>query len=330
MTFGDWRAFNAARSGLYAAPGTDEALRNLATTGANWIALVVGCGQENAASTAIVCGAPRTATDAELRRVVDLAHSLGIRVLLKPQLDFSAEPDQTRFRGHIGSSFTTAEQWQAWFTSYRAFITRYAAFARAADVDMLSIGVELGGTTDREEEWRAIVREVRRAFSEPITYSSLSSTGAPPPHGEEKRIAWWDAVDYIGVDAYYPLTNKNDPTVAEMKEAWTSRGYLALLEELSRKFAKPLIFTEFGYRSVDGANRSPGAYLTKSPVDVQEQADAYQAALEVLWGRPWLAGIFWWQWFADPRVGGPANDDFTPFGKPAEQTLRTFYLQKTP
>ena len=330
MTFADWRAFTAPRSGLYAAPGTDEALRNLAATGANWIALVVGCGQENAASTSVVCSAPRTATDAELRHVIDLAHALGIRVLLKPQLDFSAESDPSRFRGHIGSAFTTAPQWEAWFASYRQFMTRYAALAEAADVDMLSIGVELGGTTHREEEWRTTIREVRRVFSGPITYSSLSSTGAPPPHGEEKRIVWWDAVDYIGVDAYYPLTNKNDPTVAELKEAWTSRGYPSLLEDLSRKFAKPLIFTEFGYRSVDGASRTPGAYLTKSPVDLQEQADAYQAALEVLWGRPWLAGIFWWQWFADPRFGGVTNDDFTPFGKPAEQMLRTFSLRQVP
>ena len=129
----------------------------------------------------------------------------------------------------------------------------------------------------------------------------------------------------IGVDAYYRLTNKNDPTLAELKDAWTSRGHVALLDGISRKYAKPILFTELGYRSGDGANREPGAYKNDAKVDVQEQADLYQAAFEVLMGQPWMGGIFWWQWFANPTIGGLGDDGFTPFGKPAEQVLRTFY-----
>src|SRR4030042_6749988 len=97
---------------------------------------------------------------------------------------------------------------------------------------MLCIGVELGGITHREADWRRIIQEVRQRFKGTITYSSLCSAGGFP-HGEEKRITWWDAVDYIGVDVYYELTDKNDPTVEELKAAWTQRGYIALLESLS-------------------------------------------------------------------------------------------------
>src|SRR5438046_5899317 len=60
MTFADWRPFTAPRGDLYRAPQTDESLGNLAATGANWIALVVACGQEKESSTSIACGAPRT------------------------------------------------------------------------------------------------------------------------------------------------------------------------------------------------------------------------------------------------------------------------------
>ncbi len=288
--------------------------------------MVVRCGQKTAASTDISCDSPATATDAELGRMVDVAHGMGLRVMLKPQLDFSEELDSSRFRGHIGTTFTTENQWKAWFTSYRQFIGRYAAFAQDAGVDLLTIGVELGGTTHREQDWLRIIENVRGQFTGLITYASLSSTGAPSPHGEEKRILWWDAVDYIGIDAYYPLTMKNDPTVAEMKQSWGQRGHLALLEELSNRFGKPIIFTEFGYRSVDGANRVPGAYQNEGPLDIKEQADAYQAALEVLWGQPWLAGIFWWHWFANPNIGGENDDSFTPYGKPANEVLTRFYL----
>ena len=327
MTFADWRAFDARQLGLYPSPNTDQSLTNLAATGANWISLVVRCGQETVVSTTISCESPATATDAELRRVVALAHSLGLRVMLKPQLDFSQEPDSSRFRGHIGTPFTTEDQWQAWFASYRQFINRYAVFAQDAEVDLLVVGVELGGTTHREQDWRHIIEDVRRLYTELITYASLSSTGEPPPHGEERRILWWDAVDYIGVDAYYPLTRKNDATVSELKEAWSQRGHLSMLEDLSTRFQKPIILTEFGYRSADGANKVPGAYQNEASLDLQEQADAYQAALEVLWGQPWLAGIFWWQWFANANIGGGNDDGFTPFGKPAEEILKRFYLE---
>lgn len=326
ITFADWKAFTAERPGLYAAPHTDQSLRNLAATGANWISLVVVCGQENAAALTITCAPPSTATDAELGRVIALAHSLGMRVLLKPHLNFSADP--TRFSGHIGPLFTTSAQWQTWFASYRGFINRYATLANAAKVDMLSIGHELGGTTHREDEWRAIAREVRGFYQGLLTYSSLSSTGERAPHGEERRITWWDAVDFIGIDAYYPVSNKNDPSLAELRQAWTARGHLALLETLSRKFSKPIILTEIGYRSTDGATRIPGQWRTKGTLDLQEQADAYHTALEVLWGKPWLAGIFWWQWFALTRIGGVSDDGFTPFGKPAEQVLKEFYQRR--
>ena len=144
MTFADWSAFTGRRTGLYPAPSADESLRNLAATGANWIAVVVRCGQETVASTHIFCDSPATATDDELRRVVSVAHDMGLRVMLKPQLDFSREPDPSRFRGHIGTAFTTEAEWQDWFDSYRQFMNRYAMFAQQAGVDLLVVGVELG------------------------------------------------------------------------------------------------------------------------------------------------------------------------------------------
>ena len=286
----------------------------------------MACSQDTIASTEISCKAPRTATDDELTYVVKLAHNLGLRVLLKPQLDPSDDPDPHAWRGQFGSKFTSEAQWQAWFASYDDFINHYAALAQADGIDMLSVGVELGGTTSRSADWRNVIAGVRSLYSGLLTYSSLSSTGAPFPHGEEQRIDWWDAVDFIGVDAYYPLTNQTNPTVSELEAAWSDRGYLGMLSILSQRFDKQIVFTEFGYASVDGANENPGGSADRA-LDLQEQADLYQAAADMFGNQPWLHGIFWWQWFADPKVGGPEDTSFTPAGKPAEDVLRRFYAQ---
>jgi len=324
ITFAAWKGITSF-PGLYTRPGADQSLKNLAATGANWIDLVVVISQENISSTTMSRKPPVTATDAELKGMVDLAHSLGLRVMLMPMIVLYNDP--SHFAGYIGTAFNNEAQWQDWFASYRETINYYAAFAQNSGVDMFVIGHELGATTSRETDWRRIVQEVRQQFQGPITYSSLAST-ASFPHGEEKRITWWDAVDYIGIQAYYKLTTKNDPTVEELKAAWTTNGHIALLEGLSSKFNKPIIFTEIGYVSMDGTNKVPANNNYVPPIDLQEQADCYQAALEALWGKPWLAGMFWWQWRAEPGLGGPNDISFNPYGKPAEDVLKRFYLSQ--
>ena len=319
--FNDWKSYNAPPQqwGLYQPPLTDQSLQNLASTGTNWIAVMVSAHQETIESTTIFHTQPSTATNSEVRRVVDLAHSLGMRVLLMPALHLSNDP--THWHGQIGTAFTSEAQWQQWFAAYQEHINYYAAFAQEAGVDMLFIGNELGGVTHREDDWRRIIKEVRDKFKGPITYDSL--VDGTFPFGERQRIKWWDALDYIGVCGYKPLTKKNDPTIAELKEAWMKSGYLADLEEFSKQFNRPIIISEIGYVSADGTNTEPANMqkFANAASDPQEQADCYQAALEVFWGKPWLKGIFWHQWSAKGLIWPES-----PQSKPAEEVLKKFYL----
>jgi hypothetical protein len=337
--FADWGpnviaqpgAMTKPSPGLYTLPAAEQSMKNLASTGANWIGLNVVCLQETYASTQIVRQPPCTATDAELIRMIDLAHSLGMKVMLRPQVGVSNN-DPSHWSGNIGSAFNTEDQWKEWFASYREFINHYADFSQNAGADMLCLGVELGGVTHRETDWRFVIREVRERFKGPITYSSLcSAMGASTtyPHAEEKRIAWWDAVDFIGVSAYYKLTNKKNPTMAELKAAWTINGHITLLENLSKKFNKPIIFTEIGYESRDGTNIQPAhGALTEATLDLQEQADCYQAAIEVMFEKSWFKGMFWFQWFSNLQSPGASSTGttFSPWNKPAGEVLKKYYL----
>lgn len=331
FAFADWEGGDRPRperfGPLYGPAQTDGALKNLAATGTNWILLVVQVRQETISSTKITRNEICTASDAALEHVIDLAHSLGMRVLFGAYMRV-ANPSPGQTPDYIGSAFTTEAQWQEWFASYRNMIDHYAAFAQEAGADMFEIGHEQGATVHRESDWRRIAQEVRQVYKGPIIYSALPVEN--PALSEELRINWWDAVDYIGVEGYFPLTKTNSPTVEELKSAWTGKGYVSRLAELSQKYQKPIIISEMGYASADGANINPVNYLKlrQAPLDLQEQADCYQAALEVLWGKPWLKGIFWWQWLANPLIwpGGPNDNSYFPYGKPAEEVLKKFYL----
>jgi hypothetical protein len=57
-----------------------------------------------------------------------------------------------------------------------------------------------------------------------------------------------------------------------------------------------------------------------APIDLDEQADLYWAALEAVAGETWIAGVCWWNWPADGS-GGPDDDQYTPHDKPAASVL---------
>ena len=324
--FNDWGSrFDPPRpeeyGPLFFPPQADPSLKALATTGANWISVVVGVFQETVSSTNFTSSQYRTASDDALRHVVSLAHSQGIRVILVPFVNLSNDPEQSWIQ--IGTAFTSEKQWQDWFASYRGHINHYASLAQEAGADMFYVGSELPGTTHRENDWRRVIKEVRERFTGPISYDSVF-WGSPT--AEYKRIKFWDALDYICTDFWHSLTNKNDPTIEELKQGWINTGWMSALEALSKQYNKPAILSEIGYDSLDGtAKNYPVTHRKIQTIDLQEQADCYQAALETVTGKPWLKGIFWWQWLA-VSLPTPILED--PHGKSAEDVLRKYYLTK--
>lgn len=313
-------SFTSFRAGQYASADADLSLANLAATSANWMALLVTVYQDTAGSTVIRQDPFLTPTDDDLLLAIDRAHRRGLRVLLIPHVDISEEPD--RSRSEIGTGFDDGA-WAAWFASYRSFIEHYATLAQNARVDVLSVGTELTTTEARTTEWRALIQSTRSLYAGPLVYGS---NWYPSP----ATVTWWDALDWIGVDAYFPLSSAAGPTAASLWEAWQSRGYVDLLRAISQRWNRPIILTEIGYRSIAGTANRPWCFSTDAPVNLEAQAAAYQAALAVFWSEPWVAGMFWWNWSPNPRRGGSRDTSYTPFGKPAAAILQSFYGYQGP
>jgi hypothetical protein len=307
-------------SGDYVDADADVALAHLKETGCEWVSLIVTGYQSTIDATAIYTNTA-TPTDADLVHVIRWAHEQQppLKVMLKPHLDLSSDPEH--WRGDIGEGFSEA-QWAEWFSSYRTFIVHYADLAQDNDIEQFCIGTELEGTSHRATEWRAVVSAVRARYGGLITYAA-NHGGEKIEQGEVMEIAWWDALDYIGLDAYYPLADKNAPTFSELKAKWCAIA--SVLADLSSREGKQILFTEIGYRSIDGAVQRPWDWQSEGAVDLQEQADAYRATLECVWHSDWFGGMYWWVWSTDPFAGAACDDSYTPHDKPAEDVLRTWY-----
>jgi len=251
-------------------------------------------------------------SDEGLARTAGWARERGIKTLLKPHLWVH----RAGWPGDI--AMRTEEDWALWFAAYERFILRYARFAEEHGLEALAVGTELGGTTGREREWRRIVARVREVYRGRLTYCANWNE-------EPERIAFWDALDFIGIQAYYPLAAGPSPSREELREVWAP--VVASLEGLARRTRKPIVFTEVGYRSQDGALERPWEWGVDGPVNHDLQRAAFAAMFDAFWDRPWFGGTFVWKWHPAPAPAPSARRerDFTPQGKPALDAIRAVY-----
>lgn len=291
----------------YRSPESDRTLSQLiAPLGANWISLLVTRYQDQLSSTNIQI-ADGTPSDESLSHAIQEAHSLGLRVMLKPHVDVYTG------QGRVGINFGQDQAaWATWFANYTSFITHYAALAQQTHADYFVVGTELTGTSSRADQWRTVIVAIRQVYSGPLTYAAN--------WGEESTVNWWSELDAIGVDAYYPVPSGSAVTVDQVTAAWAP--HVTSLGQLSQKWKRPIIFTEIGYRSIAGAGRAPADTQADGPVNLQEQATNYQAVFNALKGQAWWHGVFWWNWTPSTTQGGPLDKNFTAHNKPAEDVLR--------
>ncbi len=252
-------------------------------------------------------------TDEAVRGVIAQAHSLGMRVLLKPHLWL--RPPEWPGSIHQDSDV----RWAAWFAAYRAFILHYAAMAESTHAEMLCIGNELTIASQREAEWRALIADVRKVYRGRLTYGANLE--------EVFDVPFWDALDAIGLSAYFPLSEEASPSRATIESGW--RPIAKRLEELSGRTHRPILITELGYASRDFATEKPWEESGQR-VNLQLQADAFAAFFSAVWTQPWLEGAFLWKWESYPDHADANEMEFAFEHKPAERVIGDAYAAADP
>lgn len=310
-------------------PITAEEMRLLAAQHVDWISQTPFGWQRELDSFQISIASQDRVwwgeSDRGLAATARLAREAGIRTLLKPHLWVTA--GHGAWTGTI--AMTSEESWRAWFASYREFLLHYAKLAEAEGMEALCVGTELQGTTlTREADWRRLIAEVRSVYRGKLTYAANWNQ-------EFDQVRFWDALDFVGIQAYFPVAERDGPSLAELEGGWAP--HLAAIERVHRATGKPIVFTEIGYKSVpDGAIRPwewPEARRsdTKARSDLPTQARAYEAFFRTFWDRPWFAGVYFWKWYPDPgRSESWQTLDFTPQNKPAQEVMSSWFAGTPP
>ncbi len=256
--------------------------------------------------------------DEGLRETARLARRRGLRTLLKPHL-------WVRGGAWIGDLAMRSEaDWRAFFESYQAFILHYAALAEREGFEALAVGTELRHASGREGDWRRLIARVREVYSGPLTYCAAWN--------EAEQVRFWDALDFVGVQAYYPLRGDPHGGEAELRASWDELA--PRLEALARASGRRVVLTEVGYKSLSGSLARPWEWGTDGAVDFALQRAAFEALFDALWERPWFGGTFVWKWHPDLAPDAPPEGerarDFTPQGKPALRVIAAAYARPVP
>lgn len=297
----------------YSNVNSTKAMEQMVALGINWVGLVTTWYQDHYHSTEIYPLRDKTPTDESLIFAIRKLRELNFKVMLKPHLDLV--DSQGKWRGDIG--FENPADWQTWFDSYTAFILHYVDIAAKENVELFCVGTELTNATNTQaEHWRGLIKKVRDIYKGRLTYAANWDN-------EFKQISFWDALDYAGIDPYFPLVTSARPTAEQLKEAWGD--WVKIIEEWQKNINKPVILTEIGYKSARDAADEPWQHTAIGELDLEIQVNLYKGLLESFWDKPWFYGVYWWYWGTNPKMGGELNRGFTPQNKPAQEVIKEWY-----
>ena len=251
--------------------------------------------------------------------MVSQARALGLNVAIFPTPNFPANLDAST---PLSSSFwlgapRDAQWWQTWFTRYRAFAVNYADLAAQTGAQTLILGGDWvqpampGGTltggipsnvpADVETQWRAIIADVRTHFKGQIFWAMPFT-----PSVVSTPLNFLQDVDGIYLLWSAPVATSQTATKADYANE-AGRLLDNEVAPLSSLLNKPLILA-VNYPSASGAangcipdgagkcldlsslNR-PNADIPAASLNMQTQADVYEAVLNAVNARSWVSGF---------------------------------------
>tara|TARA_B110000240_G_C13440378_1_gene427816 strand:- start:132 stop:1184 length:1053 start_codon:yes stop_codon:yes gene_type:complete len=261
--------------------------------------------------------------EVELMKVVipNIIQSGVNNIMLKPLTSFWV----VNGSGFWGDFYVTTED--EWIPIERTYTELFYEFAKLSEefpeVKLLSIGNELKEFTKRRPKFfKALIVKIRTDFPNlKLTYAANWD--------EYQSISFWEDLDYIGVNSYFPLINKETPTINEVKQALTP--IKNDLNTLSCTNNKPILFTEYGYRSIDYAAWKAWLLgdITTANHNFEAQNNAYTAFYDTFWNENWVAGGFFWEWkiISNGEVNNPNGNGWYVNDKPVENIIKERYAK---
>jgi hypothetical protein len=255
-------------------------------------------------------GGPGGENDVAVAHACLEARSLGLAAMLKPHVWTAHRTWCGDLRMHSDTD------WREFFSRYGAFIAHYAFLAEVLELPALCVATELKGTTGAENasRWLELIARCRGLFAGQITYAAN--------WGEEaERLPFASELDFVGVNAYWPLADHPGASDDELEQG--ARHVVRELTMIARHTSKKVVLTEVGFAATENCYLHPFSEEAPYQEPAVDQARAFRALLSALRRQSWLGGLYVWKW--PTNLPGSTSmlhhSVFCPAGRPAEQVI---------
>jgi hypothetical protein len=256
---------------------------------------------------------------ASILKGVQIAKEEGMRVIVKPHLWMASRPENKgKWTGLVAYD---DEGWQEYLARTRNMVMTLASIASKGGADVVVIGTETKTTSKKHADFmKKLIAEVRVIYGGELTYAANWD--------EFGYVSFWNDLDYIGIDAYFPLTDAENPTVEEIVASW-SDAKNEIVEVVQKHPGKRVLFLEAGYKPRAFALKAPWEWQAQGEENQDIQANGYEGLMQVFWKEEWFAGLYWWKYFSDLESTAyePTKEQFNPHLKKAEGVIKKYYQQ---
>ncbi len=248
-----------------------------------------------------------------VQKTIDLAQEQDLKTMLKPHIWFGWGKNATDFK------LSTEQDWIAWEKSYSNYILAFAKIAATKKVDLFCFSTELKQVVlERPQFFKQLITKIRAIYKGNITYAANWDN--------YENVTFWNDVDFIGIDAYFPLSEEKQPSVATLHKKWTP--IKEQLKKIAHKHNKPILFTEYGFESCDYNTKETWGSNGKHPANQQAQTNAYKAFFDSFYNENWFAGGFLWKWHLTEETKRNTATSYTPQNKQVLQLIQQKFQKR--
>ena len=279
-------------------------------------------------SPIIVKDAINGTSDEKLISIIKSTHAKGLKFFLNPSPWSFKEDNSTESH--------TQEWWNKYEEQWRPIMLEYATLAQENNVEMLEFKMwpSIDGISQSEFDKMNtlslnLLNDVRAIYSGKIAVPAIMYDTTKPILDVHRQA------DYIATKiwSYYPwhLANSKDDNITQVGEILSSKLDEFVKSYYENNVSKPIIIEQLSAKSYDGgiiqANMDDEAinpFHKNNPswdIDLQEQADFYEASLKAISKRGYIQGTFAFSYFYWDSI----DKDLNIRGKPSVNVISKWY-----
>jgi hypothetical protein len=303
--------FGAAQADAERRPKYQRFLDEARELGATDLELVVRWSQADGQAIEVTPHPTAGVEDELLTWVMDEAVSRNLRVFLTPVIDLENDGHD-----HSRAALKPADV-EHWWWSYRRFVMHYARIASAHKATLFSVGNQLLSLEADEAHWRALITDVRKVYSGPLTYTA---------HVDRfDSIAFWDALDTVSV----AMGLETSEPAKEADKTLACRALTDRLRGWALSTGKQYFLVGAWCEQVPAVANKRNQDAEQSAASAPTSANFRQLVQQRAFFETWqaearLSGVFVPQTFARGRVVDEAP---SVRAKPAAEVLRHWFTK---